>query len=88
MANNIPEKNLIYSFTSYRGLPYDNVKKIGFYKNNKYVDSFSLNNVYNELVDNDAVAAIEALSKRTAVNEPITITSRDDKSTIDGMYDG
>ncbi len=53
MGNNLKQKNNIQEMQKFSSLPYDNADKISFNENNCYINSVTLNNVFNQLVEND-----------------------------------
>ena len=80
MANNISEKNLIYSLDERTELPYANSECIDYSDLNSYVNSPSLNNVYTQLTSNDNYIAHRLLSMKDQASGPVVI-DQDDPST-------
>lgn len=89
MASNIKEKNLVYSFDEYYGLPYDDVKSVDYTNENAYVNSIALNNTYQQLIDNDKVVAQVLDSKKSQKIGPTVLNDVDGtKQQIDDLADG
>lgn len=83
MASNIPEKNLIYSFDDYASLPYKDEHNINYSNENSFINSTSLNNTYQQLVDNDLHIAQELNNRRGWKVGPL---SPDGTSTLATTY--
>ena len=64
MASNIKEKKLIYSFDDYTSMPYPSAKNIDYSSSNSFVNSTTLNNTYQQLVDNDLYVAQQLNAKK------------------------
>lgn len=84
MASNIKEKNTIYAFEQRSSMPYPDDKNINYSSLNSYINSTSLNNTYQQLVDNDQYIANRLLSMKGNAAGPIVV---DQDNSTDQIYD-